>query len=89
MRKNKKPKNMKKLLTLFIFLMCMSCAPKKYMGYIMKETRDGTVVKRTKQFKNLSKCQRKSKRMARRRQRASTHNPNYGITTMTNAKQRH
>ena len=79
---------MKKLLTLFIFLMCISCAPKKYTGYIMKETRDGTLVKRTKTFKNLSKCQRKSKRMARRRQRASTHNPNYGITAGGNARQR-
>lgn len=80
---------MKKLITILFFAaFCASCAPKQHIGY-KTTTRNGvTVVTGEKKFRTLDKCQRKSKRMAKRRARYRDHNPNYGISSMGGARQR-
>jgi len=79
---------MKKLITILLFALCCSCAPKQHIGY-KTATRNGvTVVTGEKKFRSLDKCQRKSRRMAKRRARYRDHNPNYGISSMGGARQR-
>lgn len=80
---------MKKLITIIVFAaVATSCAPKQHIGY-KTVTRDGvTAVTGQKKFISLDKCQKKSRRMAKRRARYRDHNPNYGISTMGGARQR-
>jgi len=81
---------MKKLITILLFAaFCASCAPKQHIGYKTVKRSDGThIVTGEKKFRSLDKCQRKSRRMAKRRARYRDHNPNYGITSMGGARQR-
>lgn len=79
---------MKKLLYLIVFIVCASCAPKPYTGIQAYVKRDGEIGFTERKFWSLDQCQRKSKRIARRRARFKDHNPNYGITVMGGARQR-
>lgn len=79
---------MKKLITLAVILIvCGGCPRSAYVG-VQTTTKNGKTEVKGKKFKSYSQCQRKSRRMAKRRMRARTHNQSYGITTMGGAKQR-
>ena len=85
-----------KILALVMILGLSSCGSSKgvrhdglfYKGQVIKSNGD----RKTKTFIfGRSACQRKSKRMAKRRDRLRNHdrNPGYGITTTGGARQRH
>lgn len=80
---------MKKLITILFFAaFCASCAPKQHVGYKAIHRDGKMIVTGEKKFRTLTKCQRKSRRMAKRRARYRGHNPNYGITSMGGARDR-
>lgn len=74
---------MKRKLRLFIGIFIMafltSCGPKPYTGVMYQQRHNGSHILKTKKYKSLSKCQRKSKRLQYKRWRARNDNPNYGI----------
>lgn len=85
-----------KILALVLILGLSSCGSSKgvrhdglfYKGQVIKSNGE----RKTKVFIfGKSACERKSKRMAKRRARLRSHdrNPGYGITSMGRARQRH
>lgn len=83
---------MKNLLLILFFAVCLSsCSTTRNDGMFYK----GTITKANGERKQKvfifgrDACIRKSKRMAKRRSRMTYYrNPNYGITTGSNARQR-
>lgn len=89
-------KSLAKIIALVMILGLSSCGSSKgvrhdglfYKGQVIKSNGE----RKTKVFIfGKSACERKSKRMAKRRARMRNHdrNPNYGITTSGGARQRH
>lgn len=76
------------LLVVFFSALLGSCAPKTYTGYQAYVGKDGEIRFVERKFTSLDKCQRKAKRIQKRRSRIKDHNPNYGISSMGGARQR-